>query len=778
MLTNLPEYMRQRRQWCVSYKEDKAPYQPNGMLASPTDPATWSSFEDCVAAVQTGRFTYVGYCISHDDGLSCIDLDGAWPPSAMTPEQWEMFRGFDSYTEFSKSETGLHIWVWGKAGYVVNHDIGVEVYDSQRYIISTGNVLPHNYHADNQWHNDRKTWIEDCQTRLAQAVGYFRLTAGKPLNGIPHDMAPTLEDAEVIRRLRKAMDGNPRLLWRAQYGYGPQEDKSEADAEVAGHIAGFTASYPQAVRVFRELFPHMWRPEKRRGNVTKYVDDYLRRTFGYAFAFEREKQDANKINVEQVKANVAQMLANKGIEHNNLAPVNFPTDSLVGRLADYLYKGSKKPVREIALGTSIAVLAGITGRAFYLENLGLNQYVAVLADSGVGKTSGQGAINTLLTAVADFEQPEANIGKLGGATFDFIEGSVASGPGLHAQMFDSETHSYCSFLGEFGHILKRLTDGKDGTNDTELRGKLLELYTLSGQGFWLRPRRNKKQEESLGAVYRPALSFLGDSTTELFYRAVAPETVAEGFLSRMLVIEYEGDAVYTQKHPQWQPPPDLVEDMAKLMHKAHRLCTDKGSKFERVGYDSQATEAAMDQYDRRNVDIQNAKRKEGSKAEAILWSRVTERVKKLAALNAVGRNWESPQITMADIAWSQEIVERGMARYKAHEEAGDIGSPVQGQMAAIQKAMADYFKLPDESLWATYRVKPEVRDRGIIPLRYFQIRMRKYAAFQGTPMGPDRAISIALLNAVDAGVIGVPTSDQTDAVGMRGGKAFVPGDAA
>ncbi|WP_188904369.1 hypothetical protein [Caldovatus sediminis] len=41
----------------------KVPFQPSGRAASPTNPATWSSFDAVMAAYRSGRFDGIGIAL-------------------------------------------------------------------------------------------------------------------------------------------------------------------------------------------------------------------------------------------------------------------------------------------------------------------------------------------------------------------------------------------------------------------------------------------------------------------------------------------------------------------------------------------------------------------------------------------------------------------------------------------------------------------------------------------------------------------------------------------
>jgi putative DNA primase/helicase len=144
----LPEEMRQRPQWVVWKLEErggkptKVPYIAGGVSkASSTDSLTWRSFEEAVQALETGRYSGIGFVFSSGDPFAGVDLDDCRDPETGELEEWaaKIVEAFGSYAEVSQSGTGVHIIVMGKAP---NKKRGkVEAYSSERYFAMTGRVL-------------------------------------------------------------------------------------------------------------------------------------------------------------------------------------------------------------------------------------------------------------------------------------------------------------------------------------------------------------------------------------------------------------------------------------------------------------------------------------------------------------------------------------------------------------------------------------------------------------------------------------------------------------
>ena len=148
---NIPEELRRLNQWVCANGDSKVPMQANRpYAASSTNPATWASFEDALWAVEHGYYDYLGF-VFNDNGIVGIDLDDAVASGIASPLATEIGHLCSSYTEISKSGTGLHIFVKGDIPFKGKNNLaGVEMYKSARFFIMTGDVLGFSYLIHNQ----------------------------------------------------------------------------------------------------------------------------------------------------------------------------------------------------------------------------------------------------------------------------------------------------------------------------------------------------------------------------------------------------------------------------------------------------------------------------------------------------------------------------------------------------------------------------------------------------------------------------------------------------
>lgn len=148
---NIPEDLKRLPQWVCANAGSKVPMQATCLdPASSTNPATWASFEDALWAVENGYYDYLGF-VFNDNGIVGIDLDDSLGPESISQTAADITRKTCSYTEVSKSGTGLHIFVRGDIPFKGKNNLaGVEIYKSARFFIMTGDVHLNYPVVDNQ----------------------------------------------------------------------------------------------------------------------------------------------------------------------------------------------------------------------------------------------------------------------------------------------------------------------------------------------------------------------------------------------------------------------------------------------------------------------------------------------------------------------------------------------------------------------------------------------------------------------------------------------------
>ena len=136
---NIPEELKKLPQWVC--RKEKIPFNPvTGTPAKAGQPATWASFKDCVIALDCGSYDGIGFEFNNN-GIVGIDLDHVISDDgSLSAKAAEIVAILDSYTEYSPSGKGIHIFVKGDIPVDGRKKGFIEMYKAKRYFTMTGNV--------------------------------------------------------------------------------------------------------------------------------------------------------------------------------------------------------------------------------------------------------------------------------------------------------------------------------------------------------------------------------------------------------------------------------------------------------------------------------------------------------------------------------------------------------------------------------------------------------------------------------------------------------------
>ena len=290
-LANFPKTLREPRRWILWRLETrdgaqtKVPYRIDGLRASPTNPNDWTDFETACRAFDPAKYSGLGFVLTKEDNIVCIDLDGCiGDDGQICDEAKNIVRILNSWTEVSQSGKGLHIFIRGKkptdkCRFTPREFKSLEVYDSDRYIALTGNHLP-----------GTPLEIMERQGMLESLLAlYFpKQESTPPQAGFAFKPHHDLErgDEEIIALCRKAKNA-PKF--EALFDHGDTSlydgDESRADEALACMLAFYTKDAAQLERLMNASA--LAQREKWRKR-----EDYRRMTIQRALALTREHYDA------------------------------------------------------------------------------------------------------------------------------------------------------------------------------------------------------------------------------------------------------------------------------------------------------------------------------------------------------------------------------------------------------------------------------------------------------------------------------------------------------
>jgi hypothetical protein len=723
MFENLPPELKVLPQWCIA-GSDRSPINPKtGKAARVNDPNTWGTFED---AAKWGK--PLGFIFAKTDPFVVIDLDDKeYDPCP--PEEKEVHKkivtSFASYAEISTSGRGYHIIARGKLPGGGRHRGRVEIYDSGRFMILTGNVIWNKPIVENQ------SMIDALISEMPEVVLSELDESGKEL----------LTDDELFDMAIGAENGAKfeALTNGDTTGYSSQ---SEADLALLSILAFYSASNPQVRRIFRAS-PLGKRDKAIRDD--RYLDYSLRRVRGE----KEETIDFSKIQLPKTPEK-----PKKSKEKQEGAVILPP--GFAGEIARYFLSVSIRPVQEISIAATIGLLAGLTGRAYNISGAGLNQYILLLAKTGTGKEGMQSSIDKLL---AEVRQTVPIID-------DFIgPAAFASGPALVKTL--AKKPCVVSILGEFGLVLQSITD-KHNVLSGMFRKVLLDVYGKSGANQTLRASVYSDSDKSTAAVHSPSLTLLGESTPETFYEGVSQSNISEGLIPRFLVIHYSGLRPPSNKSPNQSVPEGLARRLIELV----AASTGLQNSFDVVNV-SQSMEAAnlLDALNEEaDAKINNAK----MDTEAQLWNRAHLKALKLGALLAVADNPHQPIISEEQAIWAINLVKKDLNIMSAKFTSGDVGQGDSKQIADLRRALDGYFTADEKMLSESYALPVGLRQKGLIPYLYFQRRTANLASFRGDRQGATTALKRSLESLLASGELQELPRSQGASLGFTGRIFAIP----
>jgi hypothetical protein len=170
-------------------KPTKVPYQvvqhPR-RRASSTNPATWGTFNEAIAAtiIPDVPVDGIGVVLTAEADITCIDLDHVIAGDGQLDHRAEtIVERCDSFTEVSPSGTGLHIFVRGRVPRALKGP-HIEVYSTDRYIAVTGHRWPGTPAA--------LRWQQPYLNHLVRIDGEGRRPYNGPSVPAPDDLAGAL----------------------------------------------------------------------------------------------------------------------------------------------------------------------------------------------------------------------------------------------------------------------------------------------------------------------------------------------------------------------------------------------------------------------------------------------------------------------------------------------------------------------------------------------------------------------------------------------------------
>lgn len=406
---------------------------------------------------------------------------------------------------------------------------------------------------------------------------------------------------------------------------------------------------------------------------------------------------------------------------------------VAGSIAQIIYSSAHRPVQEVAIVSALGLLAGVCGRAWLTPSgSGLNVYIVLLARSGIGKETMSDGISMFMKGASQWAH---NVDEF----YKFAD--FASGQALVNAV--SSNPCFTQIAGEFGRKLKRMSNHKD-TALQELRTTMTKLYAKSGPssivgGISYSDTKNDKKVVS-GVAY----SMIGDSTPVTFREALTEDMMEDGFMSRLTVIEYDGERPHANNQRLTDIPEEWGKWLTELIAQARALLHK--NLFTTVEADG----VALDLLDDFDIECDNAINATEDEAQRQMWNRAHLKALRIASLLAVADNYLHPCITTEQAHWAINLIRRDIAVFSSKLESGDIGDGDGARETKVLSLMRDYLiKAPS----AGYKVPEPLRKKGIIQRGYLLKRTAPLPLFKNHAQGATRALDQTLKSLERSGYI-------------------------
>ncbi|MBN8806651.1 MAG: DUF3987 domain-containing protein [Sphingomonas sp.] len=448
-----------------------------------------------------------------------------------------------------------------------------------------------------------------------------------------------------------------------------------------------------------------------------------------------------------------------------------PPPGLVGEVAQFIYAAAPRQIEEVALAGAIGFVAGIVGRSHNVNGTGLNQYVLVLADTGMGKEAAASGIGQIISALTK-PSPGNPFGSAHAASF-VGPSDMASGQGLLRTLSRRKPPSFVSIVGEFGLRFAQMAQPRVNAADAALLRVMLDLYNKSGEGRVLGETVYSEKERDTAAIVAPAVSFLCESTPSTFFENLSEAMITNGLLPRFIIMEFKGKRPARNKEAdKVRPELAMLERIANLM--SYCASANQNNSVTHVTMASDAEEY-LDRFDlycdERHDEATNDVNRE-------LYSRAHMKAVKLAGLIAVGGDFENPIVTLDIAMWATAQIERDIARLIVRFDSGDIGV-VAGNEAKQEQAVLrciHEYQHGEFKRFANYGVSEEMHNIGAFTQTYISKRVRNLPAFDDK-IGRTKAIERVLHSlAHTSAVIQEFSTEQTLATFGTRARTFIVND--
>lgn len=349
---------------------------------------------------------------------------------------------------------------------------------------------------------------------------------------------------------------------------------------------------------------------------------------------------------------------------------------LMGAIAEWVHDTSRRPVPEFSVLSALAFCAALFGRqAVGPTGAGLNLYLVGVAGPGFGKEHPLKALQT----IAIDSGKQTLIGP----------GEVTSGSAI--EKVARKRPVFVMPWDEMGVVLQSVTGGGASAWAKTIRKVLLEVFSKATSVWSGKEHADPTRDSSAEPIFCPTISVFGMSTPTTFYKGLTEETMTDGFIARLIVIEAKTRPERRDAPPLLVTPPSLSK-MVKEWHEGLPVAPLAKANWNNPNMRPSlytvpwADEAA----ERRWIAIEDWQYQqiEEHGAHDGMIGRTAEHVVKLATVRALSRNPKQPAVCVEDVDWAYAIVQRSIDCLETGAREHMAGSQFEELCKAIMRALS------------------------------------------------------------------------------------------
>ena len=704
---NIPEELRESDRWLLKKDNDLFYFDKSLeklMPANKQNPFLFMSFAD--ALVHCNDEVSIGIVLTDDDNYACINLivyDESYITEdfeLMTSEKemtiyHDIVSSFDSYTEVYAKDKGYKILCKGFVGAGIKNN-GIEVFSENAFVEITGNVVR------------RKPIRSDCQDMLFQLIARINTEDSIKIN----EEIERLDNDTILRKIKEGEYGKKFMLFAKKEKndinkkLGMRLRVEEIDFFLAETLFRYCKSREQCAQIFsyfpvskREVYRNekgkfvkekfdtvMRRVEKAYYDGQKAIDDKIMRMQHVILSNTNDKLKARSMtsNAIDSKRSILETISPlTSLKNKNISNIDVFSEDVAfsmarpsnpefikagheglrwpsgfaGSLCEFIFSNSVRPIKEVSIVTALGILAGICGRSWNIPKSGLNLYLILIAEFGVGKEAMHEATSTLVHKCSE-TYPWFK--------YFFYFGDFSSGPAIKKHM--ESTKSFVNLSGELGRKIGQLINSENGPNSTK-RTVLMDVYQKSSKDAMMAGHAYARKDKSVMDSTASAMSILGESTPTSFYDSLTKQAMEDGFLSRFSVIEYHGGRAKINENLVMSPPVEIVNYLVSMAKFSRQKILNGTAVLVNTMANEEVSKLLSDFEDSCDRKINSTT----NPAIKQLWNRASLKVQKISALLAVGNNFTSPKITKDDVNWAIHFVKYDIDNFLQRIKKAQLG---------------------------------------------------------------------------------------------------------